>query len=235
MKKCSILIFISCILLLSNLSINADCLPCCPGSWYIAGSGSASWHHQQRFIFGMQEEEHFFSRKYKQNWGGNFSIGYLIPARDRLDFRVEGEFVYRTHNLTKGRYMVFAKKREILSKTLSLRGHSKDSAVMANLIADFCFCPCWKFYFGLGVGASFNRSTLKFADHFRVKPPFSRNSWLVATQLISGFSYQWTNCMVLTLGYRLFSTSEVLAARTLLRSDNRPYIQSVDLGIRFQL
>ncbi len=234
MKKCSILIATLGILFLSSLLTSANCLSCFE-NWYIAGSGSASWHNHQRYTFAMHGKEFFFSRQYKQAWGGNFSIGFLIPARDCLDFRVEGEFVYRPHKLRKGHFEVFSDKRKIHSKTISLHGHSRDAAVMANLLADFSFCPCWKFYFGLGLGASYNRSTMKFADHFLVKPPFSRNSWVVATQLITGFSYQWTNCVVLTLGYRLFSTSEVLTERTLLRSDNRPYTQSVDLGIRFQL
>lgn len=236
MKRRYITLISISLLLLSNIISKAGFCSCLE-NWYLAGSGSVAWHNDQKFGFTMKDNHYSFARKYKRGYGGNVSIGHTIRGLECVNIRVEGEFLYREHRLYKGIFHAHKTNGKAISKTVSMNGHIKDSAIMANLIADLPIplgCPT-NFYFGLGIGASYNRLTTKVSNDYRIRGPFSRNSWLMGAQLLAGLSYQWTNCIVLTLGYRLFSTSEVLTERDLLRSNNRPIIQSVDLGIRFQM
>lgn len=235
MKKYSIYVVFAQILISSIFLSSANGFSCLE-NWYIGGSGSIAWHNDLRFFGSLRGEDSYGTRTFKKNWGGNFSIGYLIQGLECVDIRIEGEFIYRTHKLYKTRSKVCERRRCSSEDTLG-NGRIKDAAVMGNLIADipFPFASCLNFYFGLGVGASHNRISMKGNERHLVKPPFSRNSWLVAGQLLAGLSYQLSSCTVVTLGYRLFSTGEILSERSLAKSINRPYIQSVDLGLRFQL
>lgn len=200
--------------------------PCCPCNWYIAASGSVAWHNHQTFDVTPNLS---FKRNYKVGGGAAVSVGYIFDICNCWNLRIEVEGVWRRNSIKDLTVSGFG-----TSFTTPASGHTQDTAIMANLIADFPFACCWNFYIGGGLGVSFNKLTISIPNTTgtSVSTTTSNNS-LFAWQGLGGLSYDICQNIALTAGYRIFGTEKRTTGG--IKSNNIPLIQSVDLGLRFRI
>lgn len=212
-----------------NLDCNCPPPCCCLSNWYIAASGSVAWHNDHKFIDTGVEEDIFFtsrsSRHYKVGGGAAASIGYIFNTCDYLNLRLEGEVVWRRNSLKNENFVDIENGVEIENVTERKTGYTQDLGLMANLIADLPLLCDLDFYFGAGLGVSFNQ----------LKLDKKNNDELFAWQVLAGFAYKICPNIALTAGYRLFATDKVKTANIGLKCRDIPLTQSIDIGIRFRL
>lgn len=200
----------------------------CTENWYVAGSPTINWHTVHKFSHSKidpRDSNRRDRRTYKWGGGFNVSFGYILHPYTFWNLRLEEEILYRRNALSR-----------FGNRSLSAVGETRDIALMTNLISDIPLnpiCPWIAFYFGGGIGISFNELLITSIQMVPLKGHKIREEYF-AYQLMSGFSFNISPGIDLTAGYRLFATAKV-RTRKGGKSKDIPLTQSIDLGMRFIL
>lgn len=230
MKKFLVLVSsVICLLTASNADAYQDCPDLCVsqctdpcfdpcvgecesscGRFYAGAYGGASWLHVSvHTTIGSHFKVH--DLKTEIGYCGALSLGYKILNGFFNGVRLEGEISFRKHQLNTKKFTVnnfFDKHIQV-----KLDGNAYAWAYMANILYDMeqHWLPNFVPYVGLGIG--YMQSKLKLNVHAknnydsgRVSHGHSKNGF--AYQIIAGWGYNITDCIVLAVEYRYISTKD---------------------------
>jgi len=165
--------------------------------------------------------------------GLNFS-GALGLSMGR--FRVEGEAFYRRADVKE--LNVSTSGMQLGTATLAgpgvqtLSGDLTSYGALGNLYYDIYTGTGWVPYLGIGAGVA--NLKLKIDSANAVATSFDENDWVLAYQAGLGVTYQVSNSLAVTVGYRYFATTE--ATFSVSGTDNNLEISAhvIQTGLRYK-
>lgn len=214
MKKLLLTLALSYLTLISAKTAYADYGM---DGWYLSGSGAFSWHND--ITTGDVPGELL---DLKLGYGANAAIGYLIE-----EWRLEFEGVYRFYKND---------TLSVSSVTTDDRGKLQNIAVLLNLLYELPLSDVISIYGGAGIGISYIRLKLNSPE---LSIQIADHDTVLAWQILSGVAFNITDCLAVTVGYRLFENSKpTLKTKSITSSsqkfNNVPYSNNLDLGMRFR-
>jgi OmpA-OmpF porin, OOP family len=204
----------------------AWCLPAAQGAetpgWYVGAEGGWSHLMDPTGTRTTPRTSLSFTTHPKEGFAAGADAGYAF----RWGLRIEGEFVYRRHDLQS-----FTSS----GGSTPAQGRIDNVAMMGNLLYDFSNRTRWTPYLGAGVGGA--RFHLEKFGAAAATSTLTAANIRLAYQGIAGVAFAITPALSLSLDYRYFATTNPVfsgisaGTPTTIKTDYRTH--NVMLGLAY--